>query len=138
MMHHEFEELAGYEVSYKTYTEIIEPMYMATKLSKQEFIKTLNRKAFEMKREPNIKVMCVRDRSGYSKTPNGCYYHIQYVDLVDVDIKTGKFMVAPLSDDELCKLRSKGKDVNLGYGFDFDYTQCVDLKRKPVKLSWTF
>ena len=138
MMHHEFETIAGYEVSYETYTNIIEPMYMATNLTKQEFVKLLNRKALEVKRTPNIKVMCVRDRSGYSKTPNGCYYHIQYVDLRDVDIKTGKFMVAPLDEEDLNELRRQGKDLDLGYWFDFDYTQCVDTKRKPIKLSWVF
>lgn len=33
MMHHEFERIAGYEVSYEDYTNIIEPMYMATDTS---------------------------------------------------------------------------------------------------------
>lgn len=48
MMHKEFEEIAGYEVSYEDYTNIIEPMYMATNLSKQEFVKCLNRKQFDL------------------------------------------------------------------------------------------
>lgn len=48
MMHKEFEELAGYEVSYETYTNIIEPMYMATNVSKQEFVKMLDKKAFAL------------------------------------------------------------------------------------------
>ena len=47
MMWHEFEKLAGYEVSYEDYSAIIEPMYMATDLSKADFIATLNRKRFE-------------------------------------------------------------------------------------------
>lgn len=38
MMKSEFEKLAGYEVSNSDYIEIIEPMYMATNLSKEEFI----------------------------------------------------------------------------------------------------
>ena len=140
MMWKEFEELAGYEVSFETYNNVIEPMYMATNMSKQEFVKVLNRKALEVvkKHEPNIKVKRVRDRSGYTKTPNGCYYHIQYVELKDVDIKTGKYIVAPLSDEELAKLQEKGKDLNLGYDFDFDYTQCLTPKKKPVTLSWAF
>ena len=49
MMHHEFEQIAGYEVTYEDYTNIIEPMYMATNLSKQEFVKTLNRKQFDFR-----------------------------------------------------------------------------------------
>lgn len=49
MMHHEFEELAGYEVSYEDYINIIEPMYMATSLSKQDFIACIDRKRFALK-----------------------------------------------------------------------------------------
>ena len=46
MMWKEFETLAGYEVSYEDYANIIEPMYMATDLSKQDFIKCIDRKRF--------------------------------------------------------------------------------------------
>lgn len=50
MMHKEFEEIAGYEVSYETYTDIIEPMYMALpdNVSKQQFVKMLDRKQFDL------------------------------------------------------------------------------------------
>ena len=48
MMKHEFEALAGYEVSSKDYHDIIEPMYMATDLSKQDFVKCIDRKRFAL------------------------------------------------------------------------------------------
>lgn len=50
MMHKEFEEIAGYEVSYETYANIIEPMYMAlpNNVSKQQFVKMLDKKAFAL------------------------------------------------------------------------------------------
>lgn len=50
MMYSEFEEIAGYEVSFDTYVNIIEPMYMALpdSVSKQEFVKMLNKKAFAL------------------------------------------------------------------------------------------
>lgn len=50
MMWKEFEELAGYEVSYETYSKVIEPMYMAVpdSVTKQEFIKMLDKKAFAL------------------------------------------------------------------------------------------
>lgn len=54
MMKHEFEELAGYEVTTEAYNNIIEPMYMATTLSKQEFVKCVNRKQFEIKKEKTV------------------------------------------------------------------------------------
>ena len=140
MMKREFEAMAGYEVTNETYDNIIEPMYMATNLSKQEFIKTLNRKALEYKpvRKPNIKKMLVRDRAGFTKTPNGCYYHIQYVDMVDVDIRTGKAVIAELSDEALSEIYQSGHSLDLGYDYDFDYTECIDTKRKPVELRWAF
>lgn len=49
MMKYEFEELAGYEVSAEDYTNIIEPMYMATNLTKQEFVKVIDKKRFALK-----------------------------------------------------------------------------------------
>jgi len=49
MMKFEFEQIAGYEVSTHDYIQIIEPMYMASSLSKEEFVKTLNKKRFALK-----------------------------------------------------------------------------------------
>lgn len=49
MMYEEFENLAGYEVSRSDYINIIEPMYMATTLDKEEFIKCLDKKRFALK-----------------------------------------------------------------------------------------
>ncbi len=54
MMKHEFEEIAGYEVSEKDYREIIEPMYMATNLSKEEFTKVVNKKRFALKTRKDL------------------------------------------------------------------------------------
>lgn len=49
MMWSEFEELAGYRVTFEDYTNIIEPMYLAIPetVSKIDFIKMLDRKRFE-------------------------------------------------------------------------------------------
>lgn len=54
MMKHEFEALAGYEVTIEDYNKIIEPMYMATDLSKEEFAKVINKKRFALKPLPKI------------------------------------------------------------------------------------
>lgn len=48
MMKHEFEELAGYEVSDKDYNTIIEPMYMAVEMNKQDFVKVIDKKRFAL------------------------------------------------------------------------------------------
>ena len=86
-------------------------------------------------KEKNIKKMCVRDRSGFRKTPNGCYYHIEYVELVDVDIKTGKYIVKELEEKDFERLSREGHDLNLNTSFDFDYTQCIDTKHKAIELT---
>ena len=140
-MHNEFIEMSGLNVSYKDYTEIVEPMYMAVEnMSKQDFIKfiTPSVKALikEYPKVKTIKKMLVRDRSGYRKTPNGCWYHIEYVELVDVDIRTGKYIVAPLEDEDFEKLRGEGRDLDHSTGYDFDYTDCIDKQRKPIELQW--
>lgn len=51
MMKHEFEALAGYEVTFEGYNKIIEPMYMAVPegISKQEFVKMIDRKRFDFR-----------------------------------------------------------------------------------------
>ena len=48
MMWKEFEEIAGYEVTFEDYSKIIEPMYMAIPegISKKEFVAMLDKKRF--------------------------------------------------------------------------------------------
>lgn len=135
-MKQEFEELAKVKVTEEVYSKVIEPMYLATDIPKREFIKLLNLKALAIQesREKDIKKMCVRDRSGYMKTPNGCYYHIRYVELAGVDIATGKYIVKPLRDKDFRKLAENGHDLDLNTSFDFDYTQCIDTRKKPIIL----
>lgn len=50
MMKHEFEELAGYEVSFEDYNNIIEPMYMAIPehFTKADFVKMIDKKRFAL------------------------------------------------------------------------------------------
>ena len=138
MMKHEFEEIAGYEVSTEDYDNIIEPMYMATNMSKQDFVKTINRKRFEQKhtRKPHPVRMSVIDRSGCRMTPNRCWYHVEYVDLVEVRIKDGKYIVQPLPEETLREI-SRTNDLNKSTGYEVDYLDCIDKKtRKPVELEW--
>ena len=136
MMKEEFERLAKIDVTHETYSKIIEPMYLATDLSKQEFVKLLNLKtlATPKVKTKNIKKMLIRDRSGYTKTPNGCWYHIRYVELVDIDISIGKYIVKPLGDEDFQKLADEGHDLHFAYDYDFDYTQCVDIKKRSITL----
>lgn len=49
MMWHEFEELAGYEVSFEDYYKFIEPMYMTLDVSKADFVGMISKKRFALK-----------------------------------------------------------------------------------------
>lgn len=55
MMKHEFEALAGYEVSNEDYNKIIEPMYMALPdVTKAEFVKMIDKKRFALPTEKEL------------------------------------------------------------------------------------
>lgn len=54
MMKEEFEQLSGYEVSRDDYDFILEPMYMATHLTKSEFVKVIDKKRFALKSQKQI------------------------------------------------------------------------------------
>ena len=78
MMKHEFERLAGREVTDEQY-KAIETLYMSSNLEKAEFVKSIKailKSIPKPEKRKDIKRMAVRDRSGYRKTPNGCYYHM--------------------------------------------------------------
>ncbi len=65
MMKHEFEAIAGYEVSVSDYDNIIEPMYMATDLNKAEFVKVISKERFALKsREELIQEIPIQSRRG--------------------------------------------------------------------------
>ena len=77
MMKSEFENLAGREVTDEQY-RAIETLYMSSNLEKTEFVKSMKpilKNIPQPEKKKDIKRMVVRDRSGYRKTPNGCYYH---------------------------------------------------------------
>ena len=76
MMWKEFEEIAGYEVSFETYNTVIEPMYNAIPegITKQEFVKMLDKKAFalptktQMLRKMETLAKEIREACGHRST----------------------------------------------------------------------
>lgn len=137
MMKNEFENLAGRTVADDQY-RAIELLYMSANLEKTEFVKSIKpllKSIPQQEKVKDIKRMAVRDNSGFRKTPNGCYYHIEYVELVDVDIKTGKYIIKPLESKDREKLLQDGCSLNLSTWFDFDYEDCVDEKKKSIELK---
>lgn len=107
MMHSEFCEISGQQVSYKAYSEKFEPMYVASDMDKRDFIKfmmpvikevakqeKMQREAEERKRQ---KLVFVSDGS---KTPNDCYYYGGFYKLTGCDTHSGKVFVRELTDEE--------------------------------------
>lgn len=134
----EFENLSGRSVTEDQY-KAIEILYMSSNLEKAEFVKSMKsmlKSIPQPKKEKDIKRMLVRDHSGFIKTPNGCYFHIKYVELVDVDIKTGKYIIKPLEGKDFECLIKDGHDLTLSTWFDFDYEDCIDEKKKPIELNY--
>ena len=66
MMKIEFEALAGYEVSVADYDNIIEPMYMATELSKEDFVKVICKERFALKSREEI-IQEMKEIAGHLK-----------------------------------------------------------------------
>lgn len=107
MMHSEFCEISGQEVSYKAYKERFEPMYISLDIEKHEFIKFMmpviqevakhERLAHEAEQRRRQKLVFV---SNGIKTPNWCYYYGHFFKMVGCDIRTGKALVRELTNDE--------------------------------------
>ena len=100
MMKYEFEQLAGYEVTDKDYNEIIEPMYMATNLTKQDFIKTLDRKRFAIKSLKEIEREMKKIARHLAKT------FLHYTDY------EAKDKLAELAQEYTDRLNAKGYFIN--------------------------
>ena len=107
MMHEEFEKITGLEISYRDYSEVIEPMYGAVQTDKYRFCEMIKptakvmakkyaeeRKAAEMRSQRLVFI----NQDGL--TPNGCYNVGYYAKVVGADIRTGKVKVRNLTPEE--------------------------------------
>ena len=75
MLKLEFEKLAGYEVSDDDYNKIIEPMYMATDLTKEEFVKVIDKKRFSLKTKEQL---LIKMRRIARRIKANCEYYTDY------------------------------------------------------------
>lgn len=107
MMYEEFEKITKLEISYRDYSEVIEPMYSVLSIDKYRFCEMIKptakvmakkyaeeRKAKEMRNQQLVFI----NRHGL--TPNGCYHIGYYAKLVGADIRTGKIKVRNLTPEE--------------------------------------
>lgn len=90
MMKHEFEQLAGYEVSVEDYNNVLEPMYMATSLSKEEFVVAVDRKRFELVREKSAEQLQLEEdlKSELSTINEDIKYYTDRIETVKSFIPT--------------------------------------------------
>lgn len=107
MMHEEFEKITGLEISYRDYSEVIEPMYSALSMDKFRFCemikptaKVMAKKYAEERKAAEMNAQRLVFVSDGTKTPNGAYFVGGFFKLVGCDIKTGKVIVRNLTDEE--------------------------------------
>ena len=107
MMHEEFQKITGLEISYRDYSEVIEPMYGAVQMDKYSFCEMIKPTAKAMAKkyaeerkvaEMNNQRLVFINQDGL--TPNGCYYVGYYAKVVGADIRTGKVKVRNLTPEE--------------------------------------
>lgn len=111
MTKYEFETIAGYEVSDYDYFEILEPMYMALPdVTKQEFVKMIDKKRFELKKEDTIITV------GVKQMPNGTWMTYK-ARIKDIDIRTGKYKVVRLT----------GMQCNAEISYNVHYLKCKEV-----------
>ncbi len=110
MMKQEFEKLAGRMVTMDQWN-MIEGLYMESDLEKHDFVKSIKGllKSIPEEHSKQIKVMCKRNKWGENTTPNGCWYMTVLVEVMDVDIKTGKI-----------KVREIPNSFELRYNYELD------------------
>ena len=104
MMYEEFEKITGLEISYRDYSEVIEPMYGAVQMDKYRFCEMIKPTAKVMAKKYAEERKAAEMRSQrlvfIGLTPNGCYHVGYYAKVVGADIRTGKIKVRNLTPEE--------------------------------------
>lgn len=99
MLREEFERIAGRTVTAEQYKHI-EALYMDSNVDKYSFVKSIKpllKTLPEVKKHP-VLVMARHNYYGNMRTPNGCYYMTVKVELIDVNIRSGKRTVRVIPD----------------------------------------
>lgn len=91
MLKKEFEKLAGYQVGYEDYCDIIEPMFESVDIPKEDFAKIINRDCFDKARiflnELINKAKAIAEYiKAYSKTTN------KEIELEEIAKQIGKIL----------------------------------------------
>ena len=147
MMKYEFEAIAGYEVTDEMYTNVIEPMYMATNMDKSEFVKTLNKKYF-VKYVPNKKKLLkeiqsvaeylynicghYNDFESWDKLYNLCKDYAKYFCDIDVD-KGTDYWVDICNGYEMDGYRGCGYPMNCKIGYKNLTVEVITFRTNSTK-----
>lgn len=122
MMYSEFREISNADITSEQYETIIEPMYQASSMNKEDFVsfmlpslKALEKQNVKPKEQRTVFV------SDGSMTPNGCYYMGRYYKVVkeSTSLKTGKttYTLRHLTKEEQA---ATGWDDYLAYDIDIN------------------
>lgn len=129
MMWNEFMEIAGYEVSYETYTNVIEPMYMALpgNITKQEFVKMLDKKAFALKTKSELIKLMKKEAKYLAET---CGHYTDYESKQRLDKLAKEFATRFYGYDSI----SEANGVWYYFEEEYEYPEIMRGCKYPAKL----
>lgn len=110
MMKSEFEQISGRTVTPEQYHHI-EQLYLDSTMNKYDFIKSIKGMLKTIPEQVNypVLVMAVHNQYGDTRTPNHAYYMTVKVNLINVDIRTGKRTVKVIPNSFECMI---GYDIS--------------------------
>lgn len=104
MLKEEFESIAKRTVTADQY-KAIEALYLDSNMDKYAFVKSIKgmlKSIPEQHNHPKL-VMAYHNTYGDMRTPNRCYYLTVMVELVDVNIRSGKRTVKVIPNSFECR-----------------------------------
>lgn len=120
MTKQEYERLTNTTVCQYDYYKIIEPMYMATNLSKQDFVRTINADAFNMPEPPEPdEFVRVRVPYRYNELTERYEWDLFIIAKYNgMDIGTGKAQIELLDESKHNEFMADVWNVPVVYEFD--------------------
>ena len=120
MMKHELESRLGYEITDDGF-KLLEQMYMATELNKDDFTELVRTEAKKFKKEQPIKEIRYA-KYPWQKTPNGCWYvGVKVGQVIGINYKKNKLKVKFLRNSII-------GDIDSYYGAEYSEDQIMEVK----------
>lgn len=115
MTKQEFETLAGYEVSFSDYYDIIEPLYMSTDATKAVFVQMLNPKRFALPtKAETLKAIKAQAKTAAAADPYTFFDEWQKLESMVNDFAIRFYHVDRCTTSEWCFISEDGQNPHNG------------------------